>query len=354
MTRVALSTLLAVNHLMIAPTFHLPAETPVGEALLAVGKATHRRVVSDPTVYDYERNRVVARELRGPMEIRDALCAILADSERSYQLVPDADNSLVVTPDLSITKPPGAIDCSIRHFEIPEGPINETLDVFFRQGHITTFSDPRVVHSQHTNAVSGYFEPERALELLVSGTGLDYLQEGKYTFVVRGYFDIPAGAARNTLRDFGRQAVVSIVSDPQLVNVQHTSAVHGYFGGLEEALGVMLQDSGLEQIFVDAHTIAVRPRLRASPDAVLRAKTQRSMVSRAQRHPTAQTAGAPQPQDRDPVEGHKDSECTCEARDRLRVWPQWLQQLDDEASGHWCVEDGALKHTVAVTCPVGR
>jgi hypothetical protein len=349
-----LPTLLAVSHL-ISPTFNVPVGTSVSDALQAVGRETHLTVVSDSTVYAHEGKQFIGRGLRGPMELRDALCAILADSKYHYLLVPNESGSLVVTPNLSITQPPRAIDCSIRHFEIPEGPISETLDEFGEQGHISSFSDPRVVHLQRTNTVSGYFEPEMALSRLVSRTGLDYVAVDKYTFVVRGYFEIPAGVALNTLREFGRQAAVSLFSDPQVVSVQRTNAVSGYFGGLNQVLNVMLNDSELEWIFVDAETIAVRPRPRdANPDAVLRAKARRSIVSKAQRRPPAQIAPAPQPQGRDRVEEHKDSECTCESRDRLRVWPQWLQQLDDEASGHWCVEDGALKHTVAVTCPVGR
>jgi iron complex outermembrane recepter protein len=80
---------------------------------------------------------------------------------------------------------PSSAGAEVRTFQIPSGQAKDTLETFGRQGHISLFSDPRVVNDQHTNAVSTSMEPIQALKAMLKGSGLRYVVIDRNTVVVK-------------------------------------------------------------------------------------------------------------------------------------------------------------------------
>ena len=73
-------------------------------------------------------------------------------------------------------------------------------------------------------------------------------------------FRIPEGKASDTLADFGRQASLSLFSDPRVVSDQRTNAVSGNLEPIR-ALELMLKGSELTYVTIDRTTVVVKPKL---------------------------------------------------------------------------------------------
>ena len=69
-------------------------------------------------------------------------------------------------------------------FQISEQPLNSALNEFARQSDREIFYASDVVDGVHANAVNGKYEPEDALELLLSDSGLEYSMTASDTFLV--------------------------------------------------------------------------------------------------------------------------------------------------------------------------
>jgi len=71
--------------------------------------------------------------------------------------------------------------------------------------------------------------------------------------------DIKAGSAISTLAEFVRQTGLQVLFEADAVRNHSTREVRGEFDAAE-ALGLMLEGSGLTYEFVNERTVTVRPR----------------------------------------------------------------------------------------------
>jgi hypothetical protein len=71
--------------------------------------------------------------------------------------------------------------------------------------------------------------------------------------------DIAAGSALNTLAEFVRQTGLQVLFESDAIRDHSTRAVRGQLEAAE-ALGLMLEGSGLTYEFVNERTVTVRPR----------------------------------------------------------------------------------------------
>jgi len=78
--------------------------------------------------------------------------------------------------------------------------------------------------------------------------------------------DIKAGSAATTLAEFVRQTGLQVLFEFDAIRDHSTRAVNGRFDAAE-ALGLMLEGSGLIYEFVNERTVTVRPRLGLSRPA---------------------------------------------------------------------------------------
>jgi hypothetical protein len=72
-------------------------------------------------------------------------------------------------------------------------------------------------------------------------------------------FDIKAGSALITLAEFVRQTGLQVLFESDAIRDHSTREVRGQFEA-GEALGLMLEGSGLTYEFVNERTVTVRPR----------------------------------------------------------------------------------------------
>ncbi len=72
-------------------------------------------------------------------------------------------------------------------------------------------------------------------------------------------FDIKAGSAIITLAEFVRQTGLQVLFESDAIRDHSTREVRGQFDAAE-ALGMMLEGSGLTYEFVNERTVTVRPR----------------------------------------------------------------------------------------------
>ncbi len=72
-------------------------------------------------------------------------------------------------------------------------------------------------------------------------------------------FDIKAGSALITLGEFVRQTGLQVLFESDAIRNHSTREVRGQFNAAE-ALGVMLEGSGLTYEFVNERTVTVRPQ----------------------------------------------------------------------------------------------
>jgi secretin/TonB-like protein len=72
-------------------------------------------------------------------------------------------------------------------------------------------------------------------------------------------FDIKAGSAIITLAEFVRQTGLQVLFESDAIRNHSTREVRGQFEAAE-ALGLMLEGSGLTYEFVNERTVTVRPR----------------------------------------------------------------------------------------------
>src|SRR5262245_20877773 len=72
-------------------------------------------------------------------------------------------------------------------------------------------------------------------------------------------FDIKAGSALITLAEFVRQTGLQVLFESDAIRNHSTREVRGQFDAAE-ALGLMLEGSGLTYEFVNERTVTVRPR----------------------------------------------------------------------------------------------
>lgn len=72
-------------------------------------------------------------------------------------------------------------------------------------------------------------------------------------------FDIKAGSAINTLGEFVRQTGLQVLFESDAIRNHSTREVRGQFNAAE-ALGLMLEGSGLTYEFVNERTVTVRPQ----------------------------------------------------------------------------------------------
>lgn len=106
-----------------------------------------------------------------------------------------------------------------------------------------------------TNAVIGEFLLTEALARMLKGTGLTFAvmtrtdREGLEVALLdaRRHFDIAGGPMNETSVTFARQSGVRVAATSNIFERTHTRAVHGHMTP-EEALHIMLRDSGLEYL----------------------------------------------------------------------------------------------------------
>jgi len=148
-------------------------------------------------------------------------------------------------------------------FNIPAGPIEDTLNLFGQQARISLFSDPRGVRGFCTRAVKGKLSIANAFKLLLKdtfppGTIPKLIWVDERTAVIKGtrHYNLAAGDARIQLNEFSRQADVQVLYDFAKLQGLETPRLSGNFI-LSDALERLLEGLPLKYSWVNNNTISV-------------------------------------------------------------------------------------------------
>ena len=112
---------------------------------------------------------------------------------------------------------------------------------------------------RHATASAVPFNRARRQLLAVATLALLASPSARATRTDKRALDIKAGSAILTLAEFVRQTGLQVLFESDAIRNHSTREVRGQFDAAE-ALGLMLEGSGLTYEFVNERTVTVRPR----------------------------------------------------------------------------------------------